>query len=154
MAEATVRWLNDFAWDWGFLIPNFGNFGGPGWANGHRLADGEPVDENIEVATNKFNQPSQVDQACKDHDIAYQNAEKPENQPYEYQLKLEADRQLLREIAALDFSTLDNQEMLYAGMVAVAFAVKIELEDRPLAGLEAIQNEARALRDAILMEMV
>jgi len=123
-------------------IPTFGNWCGPGWSGGQRTSEPDfGVDPKVVDG-----RPSPVDAACKVHDQAYYDAA---GQLDEATQILNADIELLRTIASLDWSAMSAEEQTYAALTALAFDEKIGGWDLPTAGLETIQNEASALFDQI-----
>ena len=76
---------------------------------------------------------SPVDSFCKDHDIAYFDAQ---GQPDEAMKKLEADLVLMARLDQLDFDQLPAVERLYARLMSFVFFEKIICVDLPNASSE------------------
>ena len=113
-------------------LPVLGNWCGPGWSAGKRTSPGEEPDFGVPAE-------GQVDGACKQHDQEYTNADK---QPWpDSQLqKLQADWQLLQNLAAMDWSTLSNVEAAYAQAMGYIFALKMVGVDLASIGLDPIAD--------------
>ncbi|MFH2046816.1 MAG: hypothetical protein ABIK92_16925, partial [Pseudomonadota bacterium] len=124
-------------------IPTGGNWGGPGWSGGQRT---DNPNWAVPPALNAFNQQSQVDAACKQHDFDYAAAE---GQANEAELIFQADFELLKAISQISSDQMDGQEQLYACLVAFAFTEKIAKVDIPSTATEAIKNAAKDLFNLI-----
>ncbi|MBU1052985.1 MAG: hypothetical protein KKC46_04045 [Proteobacteria bacterium] len=124
-------------------IPTGGNWGGPGWSGGQRT---DNPNWGMPPALNAFNQPSQVDAACKQHDFDYAAAE---GQANEAELIFQADFELLKAISQISSDQMDGQEQLYTCLVAFAFTEKIAKVDIPSTATEAIKNAAKDLFNLI-----
>ena len=125
-------------------VPVFGNWGGPGWSGGVRT-DGEPdwsVLPVLIVLPDGTTYRSPVDAACYKHDRAYYEAK---GLPDEATRILQADLQLRRDIAALDWGSLSASEQTYAVLADVAFAAKIAAVDTVSVLVEQIHAESKSL---------
>lgn len=114
------------------IVPRFGKFCGPGWSAGRSDAD-ISIDEMKKEPVAKIYGPlgekgvSQLDQLCKDHDIAYKEAEGKTNANI---LISQADTTFFKSLAT-QFTSLYQEEQPYALMAMVAFASKISYYDGP-----------------------
>lgn len=114
------------------IVPRFGKFCGPGWSAGQADAN-ISIDEMKKAPVAKIYGPlgekgvSQLDQLCKDHDIAYKEAEGKTNANI---LISQADTTLFKGLVT-QFPTLYPEEKPYALMAMVAFASKISYYDGP-----------------------
>ncbi len=117
----------------------YGLWCGPNWSAGER--GGEKTREQlvesavltrigIDGVTPEI---SPVDSFCKDHDIAYFDAQ---GQPDEAVRKLEADLVLMARLEQLDFDQLPAAERVYGRLMLYAFFEKILLVDLPNASSE------------------
>ncbi|MGE8659160.1 MAG: hypothetical protein ACN6O8_20645 [Achromobacter sp.] len=88
---------------------------------------------------------SPLDLICKEHDLAYFEAESHPGS--EAMQKFEADMDLLRKVAALDETLLTKDEKTYSKLMALAFAEKIFNVDVPALGYEAVMT---AMKDLML----
>ena len=84
---------------WQYLIPKYGNFGGPGWSGGKMVSDYNEVDWNIKPIDS-------LDKLFYDHDRRYQDAIKKKdsgryNRLEKNLLWLEADDILIGELKKL-----------------------------------------------------
>ncbi len=120
------------------LVLAGGRWGGLGWTDGKRDPSPSEINWDGEVAENASGAPSKVDQACKDHDINYRDAE---NQLNEMELRLRADLKLVKDLNNILLSEMDIKETIYRDLAKEAFIAKIMFCDIPFAGLEEIQNE-------------
>ncbi len=119
-------------------IPVFGNYCGPGWSSGYRTDS--PDWSILPITIN--GRPSMVDAACYSHDVRYSEAI---GQPNEAYLILEADLQLRRDIAAMDFSSMTFSEKAYTVLMDMAFAIKIATVDLIGVVVEGIKNASTQL---------
>jgi hypothetical protein len=138
-----IGWKDFIASNPNSWIPTGGNWGGSGWSGGERT---DNPNWDVPPAPNAFGQPSQVDTACKQHDIAYAAAK---SQPNEQELILQADFALLQAICQINPEQMDSSEKIYVGLIAAAFNEKIAKIDIPMIGLEAIKHAATDLFDTI-----
>lgn len=114
------------------LIPRFGNFCGPGWSAGRsdlglslkEIQAGEVW--KFYDSQNKLHE-SKLDELCKQHDVAYKQAE---GLPSEAILISQADTTLLKGLVT-QFSSLYPEEKPYASLAVVAFSAKITTYDVP-----------------------
>lgn len=120
-------------------IPVYGLWCGPNWSAGER--GGEKTRAQLvesEVLTRigidgVTPESSPIDSFCKDHDIAYFDAQ---GQPDEVMRKLEADLVLMARLEQLDFDLLPATERLYGRLMSYAFFEKIICVDLPNASSE------------------
>lgn len=110
---------------------------GPGYANGNF---GERAQEDGE-----FNGP--VDEACKNHDLAYDKANESATPAAD---RLAADTQLIADVSGLlSGGQLDAANMEIAVAILGAFIGKVGVYDIPAALIEAAQNLIRDLLRAL-----
>jgi hypothetical protein len=116
------------------------NYCGPGYADGKLLGDKEEATYS-EPATGP------VDEACKNHDQAYDALKDSPNPAYD---RMQADLRLIDEVsAALASGELSAYDAAVAAAVIGAFLGKTALYDVPAAVLEAAGNLLQRLLDAL-----
>jgi hypothetical protein len=106
----SINWLVVVPTDRGVEIPTYGNYGGPGYSDGHILAPGEvtplttpPID--------------QLDTYFQQHDTAYTSTDP--------NVRAEADLQLIRGIVSIPDTSLSSEGHLYAGAATLVFIDQI-----------------------------
>jgi len=119
---AYIGWNGFSIADGNSWVPTYGNWAGPGYSGGERT---ETPNEAIGPAKNAIGEISQVDAAAKTHDLSYHNAQ---GKPNEAELKVEADMQLLCDLANADTSKMSADEAFYASLIAREFSQKIALD--------------------------
>lgn len=92
-----------------------------------------------------FKVESPLDLICKEHDLAYLEAESQSGS--EAMQKLEADMDLLRKVAALDENLLTKDEKSYIKLMTATFAAKIFAVDFPAIFDEGLMT---AIKDLML----
>lgn len=139
MERDAIRLADLDPWSPTSYIPVYGFWCGPNWSAGERGGEKSraqliesPVLTRIGIdgVTPGI---SPVDSFCKDHDIAYFDAQ---GQPDEAMKKLEADLVLMARLDQLDFDQLPAVERLYARLMSFVFFEKIICVDLPNASSE------------------
>jgi hypothetical protein len=116
------------------------NYCGPGYADGKLLADREK-------ATYLPPGTSKVDEACKEHDQAYDALE---NSPTPAADRLAADMKLISDLSGmLERGELSQADAAMAAIISAAFIAKGGYYDIPAAIIEAAQGLLRKLLDAL-----
>jgi len=120
----------------GITVPTYGNYGGPGYADGKVLTSPEePVDYSAPPV-------DALDSLFRFHDIAYDSPDKA--------VRAEGDLALIRGIEGLPRESLSAEESLYGGG-AILFSLGLitEVNDQPelLTASEASRAIDTALQD-------
>lgn len=116
-------------------LPVYGRWCGPDWSAGERGTTKSVAELDKEPALRRIGPAgglevdSPLDWLCKQHDLAYLDAEKEPGS--EAMQKFEADKDLLIKIAALDENLLTTDEKSYVKLMTAAFAAKIFTVDFP-----------------------
>lgn len=132
-------------------LPVYGRWCGPDWSAGERGTTKSIAELVRERAFERVGPAggskveSPLDLICKEHDLAYLEAESQSGS--EATQKFEADLDLLRKVAALDETSLTKDEKTYSKLMALAFAEKIFNIDVPALGYEAVVT---AMKDLVL----
>ncbi|MBF0097993.1 MAG: hypothetical protein HQM04_18240 [Magnetococcales bacterium] len=107
----------------------WGDWCGPGWSGGQRDADlsseqmaAMPIARSIGPEGGEP-RDSPIDKTCHEHDTAYQEADEQTGVDKD-ELKYEADKKLLEDLDALDWSQLSKTEQEYARQMKTAFILK------------------------------
>src|SRR3989338_10389507 len=111
-------------------VPAYQYWCGPDWSAGQRIY-GKLTREQKEapvgqVFVNGEYKSSQLDTACKAHDIRYNDAIGASNQAYQ---NLHADILLMQYIAKFDWSLMTPTERTYTTLLATSFTLKLAAID-------------------------
>lgn len=132
------------------FVPRWGLYCGPGWSAGQANANldyetmkaGEVL--QVRNAVGKF-EDSNLDLACKEHDLAYKAAE---GRPDEAKLIMQADIQLISRVAN-SYSSLEPIERPYAAMVFAGFVAKL-----PYDGVSLLTSGVKSQINEILSDIL
>lgn len=131
-------------------LPVYGRWCGPDWSAGERGTTKSVAELGNEPVFRRIGPPgglevdSPLDWLCKQHDLAYLQAERKPG--LEAMQKLTADIDLLGKVVSLDETLLTKDEKIYSKLMALAFAEKIFHVDVPALGYEAVMT---AMKDLI-----
>jgi hypothetical protein len=142
-AQRSMNVENFTIFDMQTWLPVYGNWCGPGWSAGQRdqaLTIQQMRDSPVFQHPN--GQASVIDAICKEHDIAYAEAE---GQANESVLVALADIALLRALMNVNFLALPQQEVTYATLMAYAFFQKSWMINLPRVGVEALWAEIQSV---------
>ncbi len=113
-----------------YIVPRYGNFCGPGWTAGRsdlnisrKEIQEHPTAEIIDPLGEKVF--SKLDQLCKDHDLAYFDAQKKSDESV---LITQADLTLLKGLVT-QLAYMTPEEQPYATLAIAAFACKLAYYD-------------------------
>lgn len=132
--EGGIR-FQDTGWYPTSWLPVYGRWCGPDWSAGERGTTKSVAELDKEPALRRIGPAgglevdSPLDWLCKQHDLAYLDAEKEPGS--EAMQKFKADKDLLIKIAALDENLLTTDEKSYVKLMTAAFAAKIFTVDFP-----------------------
>lgn len=148
--EGGIR-FQDTGWYPTSWLPVYGRWCGPDWSAGERGTTKSVAELDKEPALRRIGPAgglevdSPLDWLCKQHDLAYLDAEKEPGS--EAMQKFKADKDLLIKIAALDENLLTTDEKSYVKLMTAAFAAKIFTVDFPALFDEGLMT---AIKDLML----
>ena len=131
-------------------VPAYQYWCGPDWSAGQRIY-GKLTREQKEapvgqVFVNGEYKSSQLDTACKAHDIRYNDAIGASNEAYQI---LQADILLMQDIANFDWSLMTPTERTYTTLLATSFTLKLAAIDTTTSAFEALKNQAASLASTL-----
>lgn len=148
--DGSIR-IQDPRWNPSSWLPVYGRWCGPDWSAGERGTTKSMADLARERAFQRIGPSggskveSPLDLICKEHDLAYLEAESQSGS--EAMQKFEADKDLLIKIAALDENLLTKDEKSYVKLMTAAFVAKICAVDFPAIFDEGLMT---AIKDLML----
>lgn len=148
--DGSIR-IQDPRWNPSGWLPVYGRWCGPDWSAGERGTTKSMADLARERAFQRIGPAggskveSPLDLICKEHDLAYLEAESQSGS--EAMQKFEADKDLLIKIAALDENLLTKDEKSYVKLMTAAFVAKICAVDFPAIFDEGLMT---AIKDLML----